>query len=160
LADDFEIVITDPQIGSFSLHGGFELEMRQEGSSWRTVTLEQLTKAITGSSEFLQAEDVPKSSEMAERRLFDRIDDVDIPHQRSPRLNQLTGQDECVREVQRVLREARVPHRVAGTVFVVPSAFRARICLLRAGFRKSTIAPTALVEPVTTRAVLLVKRRF
>jgi hypothetical protein len=160
LADDFQIVITDPQIGSFSLHGGFELEMREEGSSWRTVTLEQLTKAITGSSEFLQAEDLPMSSEMAERRLFDRIDDVDIPHQRSPRLNQLTGQDECVREVQRVLREARVPHRVSGTVFVVPSAFRARICLLRAGFRKSTIAPTALVEPVSARAVLLVERRF
>ncbi len=41
--------------------------MREEGSSWRTVTLEQFAKALTESSEFLQSEDLPKSSEMAER---------------------------------------------------------------------------------------------
>lgn len=157
-SEDFQVGIDDP-IGSIILHEGFELEMREEGSSWRSVTLEQLTEAITESAKFLQADDLPKSSEMAERRLFDRIDDIDIPHQRSPRLNQLTGQDECVREVQRVLHEARLPHRVAGTVFVVPSALRARICLLRAGFRKSGIAPTALVEPLSGRAVQLIERR-
>lgn len=157
-SEDFQVGIDDP-IGSIILHEGFELEVREQDSC-RPLTLEQLKKTLAARSEFLQAEDLPKSSEMAERRLFDRIDDVAIPHQKSPRLNRWTGQDECVREVQRVFREARVPHRVAGTVFVVPSAFRARIYLLRAGFRKSTIAPTALVEPITARAVLLVERRF
>lgn len=158
-SDDFQILMTDPQLGRFSLTSAFELEIREQ-DSWQPLALEQLTRTLTERSEFLQAEDLPKSSEMAERRLFDRIDDVAISHQRSPRLNQLTGQGECVRRVQKVLDEARVPHRVAGTVFVVPSSFRARICLLRAGFRKSTIAPSALVEPVTARAVLLVERRF
>lgn len=157
-SEDFQVGIDDP-IGSIILHEGFELEIREQ-DSWRPLTVGQLKETLATRGEFLQAEDLPKSSEMAECQLFDRIDDVAIPHQRSPRLNQLTGQDECVREVQRVFREARVPHRVAGTVFVVPSAFRARICLLRAGFRKSTVAPTALVDPVTARAVLLVERRF
>jgi hypothetical protein len=157
-SEDFQVAIDDP-IGSIILHEGFELEIREQ-DSWRPLTLEQLKRTLAARTEFLHAEDLPKSSEMAERRLLDKIDDVDIPHQRSPRLHQLTGQGECVRQVQKVLDEARVPHRVAGTVFVVPSAFRARICLLRAGFRRSTIAPTALVEPVTARAVLLVERRF
>ena len=43
-SDDFQILMTDPQLGRFSLTSAFELEMREEGSSWRTVTLEQLTK--------------------------------------------------------------------------------------------------------------------
>jgi hypothetical protein len=55
-SDDFQILMTDPQLGRFSLTRAFELEMREEGSSWRTVTLEQLTKALTESSEFLQTE--------------------------------------------------------------------------------------------------------
>jgi len=159
-SDDFQVLMTDPRLGRFSLTSAFELEMREEGSPWRPVTLQRLAKALTERGEFLQAEDLPKSSEMAEHWLFDRLDDVDIPHRTSPRLNQLTGQGECLRQVQKVLDEARVPHRVAGTVFVVPSAFRARICLLRAGFRKSTIAPTALVEPVSGRAVQLIEHRF
>jgi hypothetical protein len=159
-SDDFQVLMTDPQLGRFSLTRAFELEMREKGSSWRPVTLEQLTKTLTENSEFLHAEDIPKSSEMAERQLFDRIDDVEIPHRRSPRLSTLTGHDECVREVQKVLREARVPHQVAGTVFVVPNALRTRICLIRAGFRKSPISPAALVEPRSGCAIQLVERRI
>lgn len=158
LADDFQVVITDPQIGSFSLHGGFELEMREEGSSWRTVTLEQLTKAITGSSEFLQAEDLPMSSEMAERRLFDRFDDFDIPHRSSPRMGKITGHVRCVKRVQAVLYEAAIPHQVSGTVFLVPDAAQARIALIRAGFERSTISSGALLEPQSDCAIHLLER--
>lgn len=158
-AEDFQLVITHPTLGPFSLHDGFELEMREQGSPWHPVRLEQLKKSLVEGSEFLHADDIPKSSEIAERRLFNRLDAIDIPHRRSPRLSELTGHDECVREVQKVLCEARVPHQVAGTVFVVPSAFRARICLIRAGFRKSPISPAALVEPRSGRAIQLVERR-
>lgn len=155
---DFQIGIDDP-IGSIILHDGFKLEMKEQ-DSWRPLTLEQLKKSLAARSDFLHAGDMPKSSEIFERRLFDRLDDVDIPHRRSPRLGKLTGHDECVREVQRVLIEARVPHQVAGTVFVVPNAFRTRFCLIRAGFRKSSISPAALIEPRTGCAVQLVERRF
>ena len=155
----FQLVIVHPILGSFALNSEFELALREEGSPWRPVTLEQLTKTLTENSEFLQSDDLPRSSEMAEHRLFDRIDHVAFPHRSSLRVSQLTGHEECVREVQKVLHEARVPHKVAGTVFVVPSAFRTRMCLLRAGFRKSPISPTALVEPRTGLSVQLVERR-
>ncbi len=157
-SEDFQVGIDDP-IGSIILHEGFDLEIREQ-DSWRPLTLEQLKTTLAARSEFLQAEDLPKSSEMAEHRLFERIDDVAIPHRISPRVSQLTGHEECVREVQKVLHEARVPHKVAGTVFLVPSAFRTRICLLRAGFRKSPISPTALLEPRTGLSVQLVERRI
>ena len=134
--------------------------MRDEGSSWRPVTLEQLTKALTESSEFLHAGDLQQSSEIAEHRLFEKFDDLDSPHRRSRRLSDLTRHHECVREVQKVLHEARVPHQVAGTVFVVPNAFRTRICLIRAGFRKSPISSAALIEPRSGCAIQLVERRF
>ncbi len=157
-SDDFQILMTDPQFGRFSLTSAFELEMREEGSSWRTVTLEQLTKALTESSEFLQTEDIPKASEMAERRLFDRFDDVDIPHRNSRRVAKITGHDRCVKRVQFLLYEAAIPHQVSGTVFLVPDAAQARIALIRAGFERSTISPGAVLEPQRDCAIHLLER--
>jgi hypothetical protein len=157
-SDDFQILMTDPQLGRFSLTSAFELEMQEEGSSWRTVTLEQLTKALAESSEFLQAEDLPKSSEMAERRLFDRFDDLDIPHRSSARVGKITGHVRCVKRVQAVLYEAAIPHQVSGTVFLVPNVAQARIALIRAGFENSTITAGALVEPQSECAIHLLER--
>ena len=57
--------MTDPQLGRFSLTSAFELEIREQ-DSWRPLTLEQLTRTLTERSEFLQSEDLPKSSEMAD----------------------------------------------------------------------------------------------
>ncbi len=158
-ADDFQIVITDPKIGLFALTDAFEFETREEGAPWRPITLEQLTKALTESTESLQVEDIPKASEMAERRLFHRRGDPDVPHRGSSRLGEITGHVECIRRVQMALFDARIPHRIAGTVFVVPSARKARMCLMKAGFRKSTIAPAALIEPHSACTIQLLEHR-
>ena len=157
-ADDLQVVITDSQIGLFAVNDAFEFEVREEGIPWRPITLEQLTKALTESNEFLQVEDIPKASEMAERRLFDRLDDIDVPHRRSPRLSELTGQVDCISRVQKALYQARIPHMMAGAVCVVPSALKARMCLMTAGFRKSTLAPAALIEPLSGCTIQLLER--
>jgi hypothetical protein len=159
LSDGFQVSFDDPRIGLICLHDGFEIEIREQ-DSWQPLTLEQLKKTLAGRREFLHVGDMPKSSEIVERQLFDRLDDVDIPHRRSPRLSELTGHEECVRQVRNVLYEARIPHRVAGTVFVVPSVRRTRIVLSRAGFRPSPIAPAALIEPRTGCAIQLVECRI
>jgi len=156
-ADAFEIVITDRQIGLFALTDAFEFETREEGAPWRSITLEQLTKALTESTDYLHVEDRPKASEVAERRLVDRGSDLDVPYRGSSRLGKITGHVECVRRVQMVLFEARIPHRIAGTVFVVASARKARKCLMKAGFRKSAIAPAALIEPYSGCAIQLLE---
>jgi hypothetical protein len=156
-SDDFQILMTDPQLGRFSLTSAFELEIREQ-DSWQPLTLEQLTRTLTERSEFLQAEDLPRSSEMAERRLFDRFDDLDIPHRSSPRVGKITGHVRCVKRVQAVLYEAAIPHQVSGTVFLVPDAAQARSALIRAGFERSTISPGALLEPQSDCAIHLLER--
>ena len=156
-ADDFQVLIDDPQIGSISLHDGFELEIREQ-DSWRPLTLEQLKKTLAERSEYLRRADLPKSAERAERQLFDRLDDVDIPPRRSPRLGKITGHDRCVKRVQAVLYEAAIPHQVSGTVFLVPDAAQARTTLIRAGFEQSAISPGDLVEPQSECAVHLLER--
>ncbi len=156
--DEFDVLIDDPQIGSICLHNGFELEIKDQ-DSWRPLTLAQLKRTILAGSEFLQAEDMPKASETFERNLLDRLDGIDIPHRKSSRLSELIGQDECVRQVRKVLCQARIPHRVAGAVFVVPCLRRTRMVLLHAGFRPSPIVPAALIEPWSGCPIQLVERR-
>ncbi len=156
-SDDFQILMTDPQLGMFSLTSAFELEIREQ-DFWQPLTLEQLTRTLTERSEFLQAEDLPKASEMAERRLFDRFDDLDIPHRSSPRVGKITGHVRCVKRVQAVFYEAAIPHQVSGTVFLVPDAAQARIVLIHAGFQQSTISPGALLDPRANCAVHLIER--
>jgi hypothetical protein len=95
---------------------------------------------------------------MAERRLFDRFDDLDIPHRSSPRVGKITGHVRCVKRVQAVLYEAAIPHQVSGTVFLVPDAAQARIALIRAGFERSTISSGALLEPQSDCAIHLLER--
>ena len=158
-AVDFEILITDPQIGTFALSDTCELETREDGSDWHLVTLEQFAKTLAERSKHFRSVVLSSSSKVAEGQLFDRLDDIDIPHRKSSRLGELTGHVECVRRVQQVLYEARIPHQTAGTVFVVPSVSRARIVLRRAGFEESKITSAALVEPYSGCAIHLLQLR-
>jgi len=156
--DDFDILISDLQLGSLALTSDCDLEVREEGARWRRVTLDQLKSLLVDDSKFLEAAALP-DTRRAERRRFDRLDDINVPH-RTSRLSALTGHDACTRRVQHLLDNARILHRVAGTVFLVPSAREARIALSRAGFHQSTISPSALVEPESRCAIQLIERRW
>lgn len=150
---EFQVVIKDPQIGSFPLHSWFDLEMREEGSPWRSVTLEHLAKVLAARSESLRTVDLSKVPDREKPQPFDRLDEVDIPHSRSPRLGTTTGHDRCVQHVQALLYEAAIPHRVSGTVFLVPNSAQARTILIRAGFEQSTISSGALIAPQSGCAI-------
>ena len=45
-ATGIELVISDPQIGCFALHAGFNLKLREPGSDWRRVTLNEVKKSL------------------------------------------------------------------------------------------------------------------
>jgi hypothetical protein len=156
-ADDFDVIVTDPVLGAFSLHAGFDIDVRERDSSWRRVSLDEL-KGILKSRNLLPIEDLPRASEMAECRLFARVDDIEIPHWESAPRSVLRRQDACVHYVQRILYRVGIPHLVAGTTFIVPSAGTVRIPLKRAGFRKSEISPSAWVEPRTGCSIQLIER--
>jgi hypothetical protein len=156
-AGDFDIVVTDLVLGAFSLHSGFEIDIRGGDASWRRVSLNEL-KAVLRKSSLLRVADLPKASEIAECQLFARVDDIEFPDWESGGVSNLGREEACVRYVQRVLYRVGIPHLVAGTTFTVPSASTARIPLKRAGFRRSAISRSALVEPRTNVTVQLVQR--
>ena len=77
-AGDLDVVVTDPVVGCFALHSGFEIDVPEPDSGWRRVSLDEL-KGILKSRYLLPAEDLPKASDIAECRLFARVDDIQIP---------------------------------------------------------------------------------
>ena len=156
-SDDFEIVMTDPSLGAFALHSGFDLEARDPGSAWQRVSLEEF-KAMLKESALLAVEDLPKASEAAACRLFSRVDDIAIPEWDSSTRSVNGREQACIRFTELVLYRTSIPYLRDGCVFSVPSVPTARIPLKRAGFRQSQISPSALVEPKTGCSIQLVGR--
>lgn len=156
-SEDFDVVVSDPMLGAFALHSGFEIDVLEPDSNWRRVSLDELKEALE-TRYLLPAGDLPKGSEVAEYRLFARVDDIQIPCWEQSRLSIRGREEACVRYVQRIFYRVGIPHLVAGTTFLVPSAPTARIPLQRAGFRKSAISPSALLEPRTQVSIQLVER--
>ena len=154
---DFDVLVDEPVLGVYSLHSGFEIQVLEPDTGWRQASLEEL-KEILKCRYLLPADDFPKASEIAECRLFARVDDIQIPCWEPSRLAIRGREEACVRYVQRVFYRVGIPHLVSGTTFLVPSAPTARIPLQRAGFRKSAISPSALVEPRTSVTIQLVER--
>jgi len=156
-AGDFDVIVSDPMLGPFALHSGFEIDVPEPDGNWRRVSLDDL-KGILKDKYLLAAGDLPNASEVAECRLFAPVDDIQIPYWERSRLSSLGREAACVRYVQRILYRVAIPHLVSGTTFTVPSAPTARIPLKRAGFRQSTISPSALVEPRTQVSIQLIER--
>jgi len=156
-AADLEVLVNEPVLGEYSLHSGFEIQLHEPDAGWRQVSLEEL-KGILKRRYLLPADDLPKASDIAECRLFARVDDIQIPCWERSRLGIRGREEACVRYVQRIFYRVGIPHLVSGTTFLVPSAPTARIPLQRAGFRKSAISRSALMEPRTNVTIQLIER--
>lgn len=158
--DDFDVLVDDTILGALVITPDCLLELREAGGDWRTINLDELKGMVVSGGEVLMTEDLPKASEIVERRLFDRLDEINVPHRKSPRIADLTGHSDCLKRVQALFYRAGLPHKSAGTVFVVPDVRVARAVLSRGGFYPSPISPVALVEPQTQCAVQLIEQRI
>ena len=154
---DFDVIVTDPVLGDFALHTGFEIAVHQPDSSWRQVSLAAFKSSLKESA-LLAAGDLPTTSELAECRLFARVSDIRIPNLDSSPRSVIGRQDSVIIYTQRIFYRAQIPYLTFGTTFLVPSASTARIPLQRAGFRKSELSPSALIEPRTGGSIQLVER--
>jgi hypothetical protein len=68
----FDILIDDPHIGRFALTPAVpDLELREEDSYWRQVTLDELKKILAKDDELVEAAEKPQAS--AERPSFNRL---------------------------------------------------------------------------------------
>lgn len=158
--DDFDILIDDAILGTLAITADCILELREAGADWLTVTVDDLKGVLLGNRESVTIDDLPKASETVERPRFDRLDEVGVIRRQSPQLGDLTGHTDCLKRVQSLFYRAGLPHKSAGTVFVVPDFRLARAVLCQGGFYRSPISPVALVEPQTRCAVQLIEQRI
>ena len=158
--DDFDILVDDAVLGTLAVTADCILELREAGTGWRTVTLDDLKSVLLGHTASLTSDELPEASKLVEQQLFDRLDEGVVDRRpRSLQFGDLTGHSNCLKRVQSLFYRAGLPHKSAGMVFVVRNLPLARAVLCKGGFYPSPISPVALVEPQTRCAVQLIEHR-
>jgi hypothetical protein len=147
-ANDFDIVIDDPHIGRFALTAAVpSLELREEDSDWRQVTLDELKKTLADDGELAEAAEEPQAS--GERESF----------------NRRVAEGEHIMNAEIALCRAGIPflqlpfqqNKFASNLFMVPNLSKARACLLRAGFQAKFDSETVLFDGCNGQAVQLLQ---
>jgi hypothetical protein len=152
-ANDFDIVIDDPHVGRFALTAAVpDLELRDEDSDWRQVTLAELKKILTDDGELADATEEPQASEAAERESFNRC----------------VAEGEHIMNAEIALFSAGIPflqlpfqqNKFASNLFMVLSVSKAKTCLQRAGFQAKFDSETVLFDGRNGRAVQLLQGKY
>jgi hypothetical protein len=146
-SDDFDILIDDPQIGRFALTAAVpDLELRDEDSDWRQVTLDELKKILA------EVAEEPQVSETAERESF----------------NRRVAEGEHLMNAEIALFRAGIAflqlpfqqNKFASNLFMVMSVPKAKACLLRAGFQAKFDSETVLFDGCNGQAVQLLQGKY
>ncbi len=151
--NDFDIVIDDPHIGRFALTAAVpDLQLRDEDSDWRQVTLDELKKILAEDDEFALRQRPPQVSEAAERKSF----------------NRLVAEGEHIMRAEIALFNAGIPFlqlpfqqdKFASNLFMVLSVPNAKACLLRAGFQPKVESETVLLDSRNGQPIQLIQGRY
>jgi len=149
-ANDFDILIDDPHVGRFALTPAVpSLELQEEDSDWRQVTLDELKGILADDGEL--AED-GEPAEAAERESF----------------NRLVAEGEHIMNAEIALFNAGIPflqlpfqqNKFASNLFMVLNVPKAKACLLRAGFQAKFDSETVLFDGCNGQAVQLLQGKY
>jgi hypothetical protein len=152
-ANDFDIVIDDPQVGRFALTPAVpDLEVRDEDSDWRQVTLDELKGILADDGELAEAAEEPQASQTAERESF----------------NRLVAEGEHIMNAEIALYRAGIPflqlpfqqNKFASNLFMVLDLSKAKGCLQRAGFQAKFDSETVLFDGCNGQAVQLLQGKY
>ena len=152
-SDNFDILIDDPQIGRFTLTAAVpDLELREEDSDWRNITLHELKKILAEDDEGEEAAEAPEASETAERESF----------------NRRVAEGEHIMNAEIALFNAGIPflqlpfqqNKFASNLFMVLNVPKAKACLQRAGFQAKFDSETVLFDGCTGQAVQLLQGKY
>jgi len=144
---DFDIVIDDPHIGRFALTAAVpSLELRDEDSDWRQVTLDELKKILA------EAAEQPQVSETAERESF----------------NRRVAEGEHIMNAEIALFRADIPflqlpfqqNKFVSNLFMVLNLSKAKACLQRAGFQPKVDSETVLFDSRNGQPIQLIQGRY
>ena len=149
-ANDFDILIDDPHVGRFALTPAVpSLELQEEDSDWRQVTLDELKGILADDGEL--AED-GEPAEAAERESF----------------NRLVAEGEHIMNAEIALFRAGIPflqlpfqqNKFVSNLFMVLNLSKAKACLQRAGFQPKVNSETVLFDSRNGRPVQLIQGRY
>jgi hypothetical protein len=152
-ANDFDIVIDDPHVGRFALTPAVpDLELRDEDSDWRQVTLDDLKKILSDDGELADAAEEPQASETAERESF----------------NRLVAEGEHIMNAEIALFRAGIPflqlpfqqNKFVSNLFMVLNLSKAKACLQRAGFQPKLDSETVLFDSRNGQPIQLIQGRY
>jgi hypothetical protein len=150
-SDDFDILIDDPHVGRFALTPAVpDLEVRDEDSDWRQVTLDELKRILADDGELAEVAEEPQSS--AERESF----------------NRLVAEGEHIMNAEIALYRAGIPflqlpfqqNKFASYLFMVLNLSKAKACLQRAGFQPKFDSETVLFDGCNGQAIQLIQGRY
>jgi hypothetical protein len=150
---DFDVLIDDPHVGRFALTAAVpSLELRDEDSDWRQVTLDELKKILADDGELAEAAEEPQASETAERESF----------------NRLVAEGEHIMNAEIALYRAGIPflqlpfqqNKFASNLFMVLDLSKAKGCLQRAGFQAKFDSETVLFDGCNGQAVQLLQGKY
>jgi len=164
-ATGLELVISDPQIGCFALHAGFDLELREPGSDWRQATLDEVKKTLAETDDGLRPEDKSKAQDTTESLSW-ACRDVDVAH-RAEQTTAVAEEGEHIMRAEVALFRAGIPHlllpfqknKFASNLFLVPNLPKAKACLRRAGFQVNFQSETILFDGRTGQRIQLIQGR-
>jgi len=150
---DFDILIDDPRVGRIALTPAVpDLELRDEDSDWRQVTLDELKKILADDGELADAAEEPQASEAAERESF----------------NRRVAEGEHIMNAEIALFRAGISflqlpfqqNKFASNLFMVMSVPKAKACLLRARFQPKFDSETVLFDGRNGQAVQLIQGKY
>jgi hypothetical protein len=150
---DFDILIEDPRIGRFALTAAVpDLELRDEDSDWRQVTLDELKKILADGGELAEVAEEPQVSEAVERESF----------------NRLVAEGEHIMNAEIALFRAGIAflqlpfqqNKFASNLFMVLNVPKAKACLQRAGFQPKVDSETVLFDSRNGQPIQLIQGRY
>jgi hypothetical protein len=150
---DCDILIDDPNVGRFALTAAVpSLELRDEDSDWRQVTLDELKKILADDGELADATEEPQASEAAERESF----------------NRRVAEGEHIMNAEIALFRAGIPYlqlpfqqnKFASNLFMVLNLSKAKACLQRAGFQAKFDSETVLFDSRNGQPIQLIQGKY
>jgi hypothetical protein len=152
-SDDFDILIDNPHVGRFALTAAVpSLELRDEDSDWRQVTLDELKRILADDGELAEPAEDPQASQTAERESF----------------NRRVAEGEHIMNAEIALFRAGIPflqlpfqqNKFASNLFMVMSVPKSKTCLQRAGFQPKFDSETVLFDGCNGQPVQLIQGKY
>lgn len=121
-----EVVVEDTSVGAFALHNAFDLLLKEQGSEWRSVGLDELRRVLAAQKRLEKSKSKAADRPPVELTAHESSNEVASDCPKLLRVGEVTGLDDCAQRIEAALYRTSIPHLRSALTFVVPSMLHAR----------------------------------